>query len=68
MIIISQNKNYVVNSDNVKLFNVYEYGGRWYLCADGIDIARYDTEKEAMDILNEMSAMIIAGNMDYVIE
>lgn len=69
MIIISQDKKCVVNSDNVKYF--YVYGAdeeNWILNADGIAIAQYDTEKEAMDTLREMSAMIAAGNKDYVIE
>lgn len=72
MIIISQDKKTVINSDNVHTFRIYdetsEYNKGWYICADGEDIAQYDTEKEAMDTLKEMSAMIAAGNKDYVIE
>lgn len=67
MIIISQDKKTVINSDNVKIFSVYDDGLKWEVNADGINIAKFDTEKEAMDALNELAAMIIAGNKDYVI-
>lgn len=80
MIIISQDKQHVINSDNVKDFcisyimeassNLLEEDtlSKVLIEADGVPIAEYDTEKEAMDILNELSAMIVAGNKDYVIK
>lgn len=67
MIIISQDKKTVINSDNVKIFNVFDEGDDFAVTADWTPVARFDTEKEAMDTLNEMAAMIIAGNKDYVI-
>lgn len=67
MIIISQDKKTVINSDNVKIFNVFYEEPNFAVTADWTPIARFDTEKEAMNALNELAAMIIAGNKDYVI-
>lgn len=80
MIIISQDKKHVINSDNVKIFcinyimsrssNLFEKDtiSKVLIDADGVTISEYNTEKEAMETLNEMAAMLIAGNRDYVIE
>lgn len=82
MIIISQDKKCVVNSDNISRIYIdylYDIGrnsnifsedaiDKVLIKANGVTIAKYDTEKEAMDTLNELSAMLIAGNKDYVIE